>query len=388
MTVPESADPRSELFEGLEDAVARRVFPGCVALVWREGELVYHEAHGRLASHPGLLGTDAAVSRDSVYDLASLTKVLCTTTLTAIAIERGLLRLDDPVPAPFDRACPQASLADLLEHCAGLEAHREYFVDVPAGDRDAVLKMIAATPPAYALRQQTVYSDLGFIILGVWLERVFDDSLERVFDRLVASPLGHGGSWVDALRFRPLEPALIARDEARRIAPTEVYDPQLHARAGPPTWFPVRTCGHGPPRACAHGEVHDDNAYVMGGVAGHAGLFGTAQGVLAVARAWLEGGLAGLDRAQTARFWTKSRVPGSSRRLGWDGRSPGSPPSSIAAPLEPGAVGHTGYTGTSLWVEPERKAIYVLLSNRVHPTRLGDGIRDTRRWFHQIARKL
>jgi CubicO group peptidase (beta-lactamase class C family) len=385
MTVSESADPRSELFEGLEDAVERRVFPGCVALVWRDGETVYHEAHGRLASHPGSVAADVVVERDSVYDLASLTKVLCTSTLAAIAVGRGLLRLDDPVPAPFDRSCPGARLSDLLEHCAGLEAHREYFVDVPAGDRETLLKMVSETPPAYPLRERSVYSDLGFIILGTWLERIFDDTLDRAFERYVAQPSGYGGEWIEALRFRPIEDALIAPDEARRIAPTEVYDAGLHeSRAeGLPSWFGVRSAK----RRLAHGEVHDDNAYVMGGVAGHAGLFGNAGGVLAVARAWLDASLPGLESAQSARFWTKSRVPGSSRRLGWDGQSvDGS--GSTGGVLEHGAVGHTGYTGTSLWIEPERRAVYVLLSNRVHPTRHGDGIRATRRWFHQVARKL
>ena len=377
-------DARTELFTRLESAVAEGVFPGCVALVWRGGEIRYHEAHGVLATHRGLLATDVMVARDTVYDLASLTKVLCTTSLVAIALGRGRMALDDTVPAPFDRGCPGARLVDLLEHCSGLEAHREYFVDVRPGDRETLLRLVADTPSAYPLRETAVYSDLGFIILGAWLERVFDASLDEAFDREVAGPLGVGGQWVDALRFRPIEDSLIDEQTARRIAPTEVYDPSLHPE-GTPSWFSVRATDT---RRCAHGEVHDDNAFVMGGVAGHAGLFGTAQAVLELSRGWLEGRLAALDSALRGRIWRKSAVAASTRRLGWDGQSiDGS--GSTGGALSGGAVGHTGYTGTSLWVDPAGEgSIYVLLSNRVHPTRLDDRIKQVRRDFHRIAHRL
>jgi CubicO group peptidase (beta-lactamase class C family) len=181
--------------------------------------------------------------------------------------------------------------------------------------------------------------------------------------------------------FRPVGPGLLSADEAARIAPTEVYDPRLHA-AGSPAWFAVRA-----DRDCAHGEVHDDNAYAMGGVAGHAGLFGTAEAVLVLARAWLAGQLPGVDAELTRRFFRRSAVSTSTRRLGWDGESPDGSGSSGGA-LGPEAVGHTGYTGTSLWLDPATRAVYVLLSNRVHPTRENESIRSLRRWFHQIAVRL
>jgi CubicO group peptidase (beta-lactamase class C family) len=168
----------------------------------------------------------------------------------------------------------------------------------------------------------------------------------------------------------------------RGIAPTEVYLPQLHS-AGPPSWLPLRAA-----RApCAHGEVHDDNAFVMGGVAGHAGLFGTAAGVLAVARGWLDGTFEGISTALRERFFAASTVPGSTRRLGWDGQAADGSGSSGGA-LEPPAVGHTGFTGTSVWVEPSRRRVHVLLSNRVHPVRGNDAIRALRIRFHRLAARL
>ena len=136
----------------------------------------------------------------------------------------------------------------------------------------------------------------------------------------------------------------------------------------------------------AHGQIHDDNAYVAGGVAGHAGLFGTAFAVLEVARAWLDSLLPGLDPSVRDRFWRPSAVPGSVFRLGWDGPSAGG---STGGALEPGAVGHLGFTGTSLWIEPGPRRIFVLLSNRVYPFRGDAGpIRAFRQRFHRLAAAL
>lgn len=168
------------------------------------------------------------------------------------------------------------------------------------------------------------------------------------------------------------------------VAATEVYDASLHDDA-PPHWFALRQQAG---QAVARGLVHDDNCLVMGGVAGHAGLFGTATGVLGVARAWLEHRLPLLDTDTSARiaaeFTTQSSVPGSTRRLGFDGPSPDGSGATGHA-LSSHAYGHLGFTGTSLWIDPPSRAIYVLLSNRVHPTRNDDRIRSLRREFHALA---
>jgi CubicO group peptidase (beta-lactamase class C family) len=140
----------------------------------------------------------------------------------------------------------------------------------------------------------------------------------------------------------------------------------------------------------AHGEVHDDKAYVMGGVAGHAGLFGSAWGVLEVGRAWLENTVPGLDSAVRDLFWRASHVPGSTRRLGFDGPDPDGGGSAGQA-LSRAAVGHTGFTGTSLWIDPRPAGdgrIFVLLSNAVHPTRNPEVIKAFRPRFHEAAARL
>lgn len=373
-------DPREDLFALLEGAVAEGVFPGCVAVVVRDQAVLYHEAHGSLASHADVPVVREPVRRETSYDLASLTKVLCTTTLAAIGVGEGWLELDAPVPERW--GCPGATLGDLLEHCAGLAAHREYFVEVEPFDRDGVLARVASTPREYGPRTRSVYSDLGFMILGAWIERAAGRTLSDLFRDRVAYPLGLDDPVRPQLGFRPLVAgrAIAAADE-RRVAPTEVYARGLHPE-GTPSHLPVREAAR-----YAHDEVHDDNAWVMGGVAGHAGLFGTAEGVLEVARAWLAALVPGMDRDVRDRFWRPSQVPGSTRRLGWDGPEPDGS-GSTGTELSARAVGHTGYTGTSLWIDPEGDRIFVLLSNAVHPTRRPEVIRAFRRRFHAAAAKL
>lgn len=375
-------DPREQLFECLEAAVAEGVFPGCVALVWRAGATLYHEAHGALATHPASTVAHVSCARDTVYDLASLTKVLATTTLTSIAVSEGRVGLDSPVPAPWSQACPGARLGDLLSHSAGLRAHREFFAALgrrSAAGQEAILAAVCATAPSYAAGTQAIYSDLGFMILGAWLERLFDAPLERVFADRVAWPLGLDGGEVPRLGFHRLmggrgpTPAQMGR-----VAPTEVYDPALHP-GGAPSYFPIREG-----LAVAHYEAHDDNCFAMGGVAGHAGLFGDAQAAASVCIAWLEGQIDGLD---AARFWRRSAVAGSTRMLGWDSASADG---ATGGALSERAPGHLGFTGTSAWIEPTPgdPRVFVLLSNRVHPTRTSTAITRLRPRFHALAARL
>jgi CubicO group peptidase (beta-lactamase class C family) len=362
--------------ETLRAAVEDGVFPGCVALVWRDGAQRYLGVHGRLASHPWAAKLATAVGPETVYDLASLTKVLSTTTLVARAIGQGRLSLDDRVPESLASADSQPSLRDLLEHAAGLEAHREFFYEpwgLHAGHREALIEAVREVPRACAARSQAIYTDLGFLLLGAWLEQLEGARLDVLFAEHIAKPLGVA----DQIGFCPLDrPASFALD---RVAPTEVYE-------GPPEhWHPIRAqLGH----RYAHAIVHDDNCVVMNGVAGHAGLFGTAEGVLAIARAWLERRLPGVPDAAQDQVWelfsSPSSVPQSTRRLGFDGPAPDGSGSTGTA-LSESAIGHLGFTGTSMWIDPERAAIYILLSNRVHPSRHDQRIRSLRQRFHALA---
>jgi len=378
-------DPWQATFDAVESGVAQGVFPGAVALVWHAGATLYHEAHGALASHITASVKDQPVARDTAYDLASLTKVLCTTTLAAQLVSRGTLRLDQPVPEPWSQACPEATLCDLLEHCSGLAAHREYFTVVEPFDAGKVLNCVANTPREYQRRERVLYSDLGFMILGAWIERVLDQPLDEAFADHVAYRLGLDAGAVPGLGYRRVQSrAALGWALEQRIAPTEVYEPGLHPD-GVPSYFPVRR-----EDGVAHGVVHDDNAFVMGGVAGHAGLFGTAEGVAEVARAWAEDRVPDVRMAVRDRFWRRSDVPGSTRRLGFDG-TPEDGSGSTGTAFSAATVGHTGFTGTTVWIDPAAAGgprVAVLLTNRVHLGRDDQRIREVRQAFHAAAARL
>ncbi len=371
----------AERLDDLLRAAAAEVAPGCVALVWREGTLRHAGAYGVLARHGVDLGRRQPVSIGSRYDLASLTKVLCTTTLAAQAVGLGELSLDDRLPRSLAIGDYRPTLRDLLEHASGLAAHSEFFHEpwsLGIGARDELIAAVREFPLAAAPRTRAIYSDLGFILLGAWLESLGGARIDALFVDRVARPLGLERE----LGFPALEPL-----PATEVAATEVYDASLHGGTRQ-HWYAIRERA-GQPTAC--GLVHDDNALVMGGVAGHAGLFGTGMGVLGIARAWLERRLPLLDAMQSAavvaEFTRASTVSGSTRRMGFDGRSPdGSGATGLA--LSPRAYGHNGFTGVSVWIDPDAESIHVLLTNRVHPTRSNDRIGTLRREFHELSAAL
>ena len=338
----------------LTDAVARRAFPAAVVEAGDGEGVRWREVFGRLTFDAG-----APPARETtIFDLASLTKVLATTTILMGLVERGAIDLDEPVArrlATWRGADRDAvTLADLLAHCAGLPAWRPLYRD--CAGRDAFARAIAATPLEYRPRRRSIYSDLGFMLVGFVAEEAAAAPLDAQFHAL--SPDGDGSRPGYELSFTP--PAAW-RD---RIAPTEI-DP----------WRGRLLVG----------EVHDENAAALGGVAGHAGLFGTAAAVGVFARRLLralrgaasEGPFAEPDLL--ARFVAKTDVPGSSRALGWDTMLP---TSSCGHRMSARAIGHTGFTGTSLWIDPELDLYVVLLTNRVHPTRTNDAIQVVRPAVH------
>jgi CubicO group peptidase (beta-lactamase class C family) len=338
----------------LDQALERRWFSAVSVEIGRTNGPVWTHAAGALS-----FAADAArVEQTTVFDLASLTKVLATTTIALVLSERHGLGLDTPVSALVpqwtrgDRA--HVTLRDLLEHSSGLPAHREYFRQLVG--RDAYAKAIAEESLEYVPRATAVYSDLGFIILGLALERFADQSLERQFEDWRAKARSGG-----ELRYLP------PPSWKGRIAATE----DDAWRGG-----------------LLQGEVHDANAAALGGVAAHAGLFGSAAAVGGAARWWLsllrgKSDAATAISARTANgFVERSTVPGSSRALGWDTMRP---TSSCGTRMSVRAIGHTGFTGTSLWIDPELDLYFVLLTNRVHPTRKNDTIQQLRREFHDAA---
>ena len=322
----------------LAGAITSRVFPGAVVEFGRaDGPLLTRTA-GSLTYAPEA----APVDRRTIYDLASLTKVIGSASLMARHVEDGRMRLDDRVRrwitswSGDDRQ--MVTLQDLLEHCSGLPGHRRYF-ELPVG-RAAFERAICVEPLEYVPRTASIYSDPGFILLGFAMENAAGAPLDRQFDQWREAELG---SDVE-LRYRP------SPEWLERVAPTE-YTASGEVRCG---------------------EVHDENAAALGGVASHAGLFGTAAAVGACARWWMRS-------PSLQLFAAKTTVPHSSRALAWDTMLP---TSSCGTKMSPLAIGHTGFTGTSLWIDPAQDLYVTVLTNRVHPTREGDAIQDVRRAIH------
>jgi CubicO group peptidase (beta-lactamase class C family) len=330
----------------LREAIDSRVFPGAVIEVGTTAAPLGTLAMGTLSYEADSAGVDA----QTVYDLASLTKVLCTTTLALTLIERAAIGLDDEIrrwrPEWTGRDRQSVAVRQLLEHASGLPAHRPYYERISG--RTAYDRAIAAEPLEYFPGSRSEYSDLGFILLGFILEDAGGAPLDALFDQWRETTLGAEVT----LRFRP--PAAWMS----RVAPTE-NDP----------WR----------GRLLRGEVHDENAAALGGVAAHAGLFGTADAVGACARWWLA---AGGRSPLAASFMRRGTVPGSSRALGWDTMLP---TSSCGTRMSPSAVGHTGFTGTSLWIDPARDLYVVCLSNRVHPRREGNAMARVRTAIHEAV---
>jgi CubicO group peptidase (beta-lactamase class C family) len=329
----------------VERALAEQAFPGAVLAVGKDGALVRLQAFGRLSGEPGA----PAVAPDTVYDLASLTKVVVTTTAAMILVDEGRLDLAKPVSAflPGFRggAKDKVTVWHLLTHSSGLDWWAPLYREIEG--QAAFVARIQAMDLVFEPGTKSLYSDLGLILLGEILERVAGEGLEPFIRARLLAPLG-----MQDTGYRPAAVLL------PRIAPTE------------------RDAWRG---RLLHGEVHDENAFAMGGVAPQAGLFGTAPDLARFAQMLLNGGVYDhhriVSRETIETFTRRAGVPGSSRALGWDTPSENS---SAGVLFSPRSFGHTGFTGTSLWIDPERQLFLILLTNRVYPTRENDAIRRVR----------
>lgn len=331
-------------------------FPGAVALVARHGIIVARRAFGKAQVVP----EPRPMKEDSVFDLASLTKPLATTTLALQLLEDGALRLDDTVARFFaefgSRGKENILIRHLLTHTSGLPAWAPLYTDgrPPA----KVISILADTDLAYATGTKVEYSCLGYILLGRIIELIAGEDLAALTTKRICQPLGLTDTY-----FLPERPdtALLAR-----IVPTEHgnhYERRPGAMAGgrPKPW--VRDY-------LIHGEVHDGNAHFMGGISGNAGLFGTAADVATIAQTLLNGGSmrgARLLSPRTIALATMNHTSGLNENRGFGWSLPGSG-SSAGDLLFGSAFGHTGFTGTSVWVDPALDLIILLFTNRVHPT--------------------
>jgi serine-type D-Ala-D-Ala carboxypeptidase len=372
MTQPES---HPDLVRLMEAGIAGGVFPGGALLVRVRGQTVHLSFHGRRSIQP----PGSPVDAHTCFDLASLTKVLATTPLVLLSIQRGRLALEEPVHRALEGYGGQRretiTVRMLLDHSSGLPAWRRYYEEAGSAGggkslatvegQEAVRRMVAAEVPEVEPGSRALYSDLGFILLDWILERVNGQPSDLLFSEWLAGPLRLGSLFFVDLK-SPVKAA--SARQGRAFAATE----------------------HCPWRGrTLIGEVHDENTYAMGGVSGHAGLFGTVQDVAALAEVWLgsflhSGGF--FEPSLVRQFWQRSEVPGSTRALGFDTPSPKA--SQAGGRFGPRTVGQLGFTGTSLWIDPDRELIVVLLTNRVHPTRENESIKQFRPGLHERVAEL
>jgi CubicO group peptidase (beta-lactamase class C family) len=386
-------DHFSSAFTILREAIEERAFPAGSIAVTHQNKLVALKSFGKFVYEEDAMGGDfesanKTPSTSTLFDLASLTKVIATTTMAMILHERGLLELDGPVigtvPEFLGNSDPRrhdVTFRMLLAHSSGLPAYEKLFLKTRSRDEllNAALTMpLSADPGTHA-----EYSDVGFIVLGVALERLAEECLDVFCQREVFGPLGMSNTTFTTFNPPP--------DLRSKIPPTadEREDP-----CGADT--PVRQRSITPQQPSAsqqkphstfrnriiQGEVQDENAYVLGGVAPHAGLFSTAEDIASFAFAMMHRGSPILHPETVALFTRRDTTPGTSRALGWD--TPFAP-SASGKYFGQNSFGHLGYTGTSLWIDPDRELSITLLTNRTWPDCSNLSIKQVRPRFHDAV---
>jgi beta-N-acetylhexosaminidase len=345
-------DFMDEAYGVLKRAIKDSIFPGAQVAVIQQGKLIASRSFG----HQTYETDSPVITAETLYDLASVTKVAATTAIAMQLYEQKKLRIDIPVKSYLPRFSgglkDSVTIRHLLTHSAGILWWDSLWTR--SKTKEEALEYIYKLPLVYPPGDSMIYSDLGIIMVGHILEIITGKPLNQLAQEMIYTPIGMTNTL-----FNP------ADSLKPRIAPTEI--------------------GGSMKRGLIHGEVHDENAYFLGGVSAHAGLFSTAEDLAKFAQMLINGGIYRHKRffsPQTVRYWTtpQDMPPGSDRALGWD--TPSEQGSSAGDYFSPGSFGHLGFTGTSLWVDPDRKLAIILLTNRVYPTREKKGIYEVRREFH------
>jgi serine-type D-Ala-D-Ala carboxypeptidase len=340
-------------FDVLRSGVAQRAFPGAAVAVTHQGKLIAHKGLGRFTYD----ATSPAITAETIYDLASVTKVIATTTACMILYDRGLFKLDQPLVellpgfaesgAGQKDARRQVTLRMLLAHSSGLPAYIKLFQT--AHNKDELLAQALRVPLTANPGSRAEYSDIGFILLGQAMEKLFGEPLDQFCQREIFFKLNLAHTC-----FNPIAGLKLA------IPPTEDDRAFRHR--------------------LIQGEVNDENASVMGGVAAHAGCFSTVLDVSVFAQCILQGGTPLVKKETLGIFTRRQDSPaGTSRALGWDTPSQ---PSQSGRYFSSRSYGHLGYTGTSLWIDPDRQLSVTLLTNRTWPDRGSQSIKQLRPAFH------
>jgi serine-type D-Ala-D-Ala carboxypeptidase len=359
-TLAQSFHHQDEQFQSafavLRGGIDQRAFPGAAVAIAHHGKLIAHKGLGRFTYE----NTSPAVAADTVYDLASVTKVIATTTACMILYDRGLFKLEHPLVELLPEfACDSSEQKDsrhmvtlrmLLAHSSGLPAYIKLFQT--ARNKDELLRQALQVPLTAAPGTRAEYSDIGFILLGEALQKLSSEPIDQFCRREVFTRLN-----LVHTSFNP------PQDQRPFIPPTEND----------------RTFRH----RLIQGEVNDENASVMGGVAGHAGCFSTALDVSVFAQCMLRGG-SPLVKKETLEIFTRRQdvPPGTSHGLGWD------TPTQLSQSgrhFSSRSYGHLGYTGTSLWIDPDRQLSVALLTNRTWPDRGSQSIKQIRPAFHDAV---
>ena len=333
----------------LQQGISDGIFPGAVAMIVADGEIAYHEAFG----HRMVLPLTKPMQRDTIFDLASLTKPIVVATLVMRLVEDGVLDIDAPVKKylpEFNRE--KATLLHLLTHTSGLPAWRAVYLEVKS--RVDVLRYLGKMRFEYPTGQQVVYSCLGYILLGELIARISGQSLNRLAQEWIFAP-----AEMTTTRYCPpsaLREACAATEESSRFERRMANDDRYGWRTGV-------LCG----------EVHDENAHFLGGVAGNSGLFSTARDLTKFCQILVNGG-DGVLRSSSISQMNKIQTVGlnSERGIGW-------------IILKDGSLYHTGFTGTSIRLHLGRKMFAILLTNRVHPDASREGILGFRDQFHKLV---
>lgn len=393
-------------FDIVRAAIRERIFPAASVAITQKGKLLARRTFGKFVyendertlslsnslqerEKSDLL--NAAVTPANLFDLASVTKVVATTTMAMLLYERGLLELDAPISGTIpeflldssgnsDPRRYQVTFRMLLAHSSGLPAYEKLFLK--ARSRDELLTAAFTMPLTALPGTRAGYSDIGFIILGVALERLAQEKLDVFCQREIFGPLGMTNTTFNPspdLRIK-IPPTADERDEfcgadaavrELREAPTKTSASQSNRRST----FRKRII---------QGEVQDENAYVLGGVAGHAGLFSTAEDIARFANSMLNGCSPILRPETVSMFTRRDATTATSRALGWDTPSR---PSQSGNYFGPNSYGHLGYTGTSLWIDPDRQLSITLLTNRTWPDCSNQAIKQFRPKFHDALIK-
>jgi CubicO group peptidase (beta-lactamase class C family) len=405
-------------FTILLEAIKQRAFPAASIAVTQAGKLVALKSFGTFVYQDAMVApllpgvgrsgdfasSNTTVAPNTMFDLASLTKVVATTTMAMILYERGLLELDAPVIGTLpdflrdatgnsDPRRREVTFRMLLAHSSGLPAYEKLYLK--ATTREELLNAAFAMPLTSDPGTHTEYSDIGFLVLGAALERMAEESLDSFCQREILGPLAMAN-----ITFNPprdLRPTIPPTADERSESGTDSSAREMLSSESPQK--PRSTFRN----RIIQGEVQDENAYVLGGVAPHAGLFSTAQDVAIFANAILQCGAGAsaremrapddkpseskkdvdvpqIIRPETVSLFTRrDTTPGTSRALGWD--TPSSP-SQSGKYFGPNSYGHLGYTGTSLWIDPDRELSITLLTNRTWPDCSNQAIKQVRPRFH------